>query len=96
MDQEQNNLITENNLNGENVDDNQENVPVSKTLREATEPTETEERFIQTLQEGYLEHGRFFKTREDSNYFTMLPISSQQKVEVLKRALELEKDTKEI
>ena len=37
-------------------------------------------------------YGHFFKTRDDAEYFAMLPLQQDQKQRILKRALEIERD----
>ena len=64
---------------------------VSKTLLSEEVPNETIERFESILDNAYRVHGHLFKTRNDCDYFTMLPIAKAQKKEILQRAIQYEK-----
>jgi len=44
------------------------------------------------LERCYVKYGHFFSSREDCDFFNMLPLSECDRMSILKRAVEIEKE----
>lgn len=68
--------------------------PVSESVCAAVLPEEDMHDVDQALDKAYVMYGHYFRSREDCNYFNMLPVNDKVKKAVLRRAVELEQEKK--
>lgn len=57
--------------------------PVSEALRNAKMPSECFGDIQDELQRFYVHNGHYFKTKEECEYFFMLPLSDVQRSQIL-------------
>lgn len=62
----------------------EEDPPISEAVVNAELPPQSIEETEQYQNSIYTRFGELFKSREDSDYFCMLPISNKQRLAVLK------------
>jgi len=66
---------------------------VNESVAKARLPPETIESAEKELDAMYLLHGHHFASREDSDFFAMLPLSKQQRLDVIQRARQIERES---
>lgn len=84
----------------EQVDENKEGVCESDDFTESENVQKAKlggtsvREVLQDLDHMYLKRGKFFKSREDCDFFHMLPLNDKDRDQILTRAMDFEQEKK--